>query len=112
LEAETIIHDSLETMIMQVTILPDWDAHNCEIAEEREVHVAEVHAPPMTRSSSRLKRAKVGQNVSEDSEPSTHTSVKGSVIPVESGKNDSSESIEMIPESSVFNQLKMEPIIS
>jgi hypothetical protein len=73
LESETIIQDSLEILIMQVTFLPDWDAHNCEIAEEREVYVAEVQAPPMTRSSSRLKRAKLGQNVSEDSELSTNT---------------------------------------
>jgi hypothetical protein len=112
LETETIIQDSLETMIMQVTILPDWDAHNCEITEEREVHVAEVQAPPMTRSSSRLKRAKLGQNVSKDSEPSTHTSVKGSVLPVGAGEIDSSKSEVIIPESSTFNQFEIEPIIS
>jgi hypothetical protein len=35
---------------MLVTILPDWDAYNCEIAEEREVHVAEVQAPTMSRA--------------------------------------------------------------
>jgi hypothetical protein len=97
---------------MQVTILPYWDAHNCEVAEEREIHVAEVQSPSVTRSSSRLKRAKLRQNISEESEPSNSTNVKGSVIPVEPGKNDSSESIEMISESSVFNQFKIEPIIS
>jgi hypothetical protein len=98
---------------MQVTSLPDWDAHNCEmIAEEREVHVAEVQAPPMTRSSSRLKRAKLGQNVSKDSEPSTNTNAKGSSIPVESEKNGSSQPEVIIPESSTFNQFEIEPISS
>ncbi len=79
LESETIIQDNLETLIMQVTLLPEWDEPNCEIVEEREVHVAEVQPPPMTRSSSRLKRAKLGQNVSEDSEPNNNASAKGSL---------------------------------
>ncbi len=103
LEAETIFQDSLETLIMQVTILPDWDAHNCEIAEEREVHVAEVHAPLTTRSTT---------HDLKDSEPSTHTSVKGSVLAVDAGKIDSSKSEVIIPESSTFNQFEIEPIIS
>jgi hypothetical protein len=47
LESETIIQDSLETLIMQVTPLPEWDEPNCEIVEEREVHLAEVQAPPI-----------------------------------------------------------------
>jgi hypothetical protein len=71
-----------------------------------------VHATPMTRSSSRLKRAKLGQNVSKDSEPSTYTSDKGSVKPVDTGENDSSESESRIPELSTLNQFDIEPIIS
>ncbi len=111
LESETIIQDSLKTLVMQVTLLPDWDAHNCETAEEREVHVAEVKSPPMTRSSSRLKRAKLGQNVSKDSEPTTNTSAKGSLIPVETEKNGSSKPEVIIPESSTFNKFEIEPIV-
>jgi hypothetical protein len=112
LELETIIQDSLEALIMQVTLLPDWDAHNCEIAEEREVHVAEVQAPPMTRSSSRLKRAKLGQNVSKDSEPTSNMSAKGSLIPVATEKSGSSKPEVIVPESSTFNQFEIESIVS
>jgi hypothetical protein len=66
----------------------------------------------MTRSSSRLKRAKLGQNVSKDSEPSTNTSAKGSLMPVETEKNGSSKSEVIIPELLTFNPFEIKPIIS
>jgi hypothetical protein len=60
LDAESIIDGSLEELISQIPILPDWDVHNEDISEEREVHVGEVYSPPTTRSSRRLKTSKTG----------------------------------------------------
>ena len=57
-DVATIISDSLEALITQVTVLPDWHDHNREICLEREVHVGEVNSPLATRRSSRLKRHK------------------------------------------------------
>jgi hypothetical protein len=59
-DAESIINDSLEELVSLITILPDWDNHNDDISEEREVQVGEVYSPPTTRSSRRLKRSKIG----------------------------------------------------
>ncbi len=59
-DAKSIMDDSLEELISLITILPDWDIHNDDISEEREVHVGEVYSPPTTRSSRRLKRSKIG----------------------------------------------------
>ncbi len=103
-DVATIISDSLEALITQVTVLPDWHEHNREICLEREVHVGEVHSPPATRRSSRLKRHKSGaqppsqpkliseQPISDNDEP---------VEPIESGSN-----------SSNFNQFEVQPITS
>ncbi len=41
-EATYIFENSLEELITQVTILPDWYEHNSEITEERETHVGEA----------------------------------------------------------------------
>ncbi len=41
-EATFIFENSLEELITQVTIWPDWHEHNSETTEERETHVGRL----------------------------------------------------------------------
>ena len=58
-DATCILENSLEELITQVTILPDWHEHNSEITEERETHVGEACSSLAARRSSRNKRARL-----------------------------------------------------
>ena len=68
-EATCIFESSLEELITQVTILPDWYEHNSEITEERETHVGEACSPLKARRSSRNKQAKLSAKSSAGTIP-------------------------------------------
>jgi hypothetical protein len=110
-DAESIIDDSLEELISLITILPDWDSHNDDISEEREVHVGEAYSPPSTRSSRRLKRSKIGTQ--SPLKPSRDNKVSEKVAKQSIPADDESlEPIETVPKKSTFNQFEVQPISS
>jgi hypothetical protein len=41
-DTESIIDDSLEELVSQITILPEWDGHNEDVVEGREVSTPKV----------------------------------------------------------------------
>ncbi len=103
-DVATIISDSLEALITQVTVLPDWDDHNREVSLEREVHVGEVHSPPATRRSTRLKRHKSGVRLTVEPKSTLEQPI--------SGNDESVEPIGSNSRSSSFNQFEVQPITS
>jgi hypothetical protein len=105
-DAESIIDDSLEELISLITILPDWDIHNDNISEEREVHVGEVSSPPTTRSSRRLKRSKIGTQSPLKPHHSNKVSEKVAKQPIPAD-DESLEPIETVPKISTFNQFEV-----
>jgi hypothetical protein len=114
-DAESIIDNSLEELISLITILPDWDSHNDDISEEREVHVGEVYSPPITRSSRRrLKRSKVGTQSPLQPPHADKVSEKVAKQPTIPANNDESlEPIQTVPKIiSTFNQFEIQPISS
>jgi hypothetical protein len=103
-DVATIISDTLEALTTQVTVLPDWHEHNREICLEREVHEGEVHSPPATRRSNRLKRHKSGVQPPFQPKLISEQPISGNDEPV--------EPIESSSKSSNFNQFEVQPITS
>ena len=110
-DAESIIEDSLDELISLITILPDWDSHNDDISEEREVHVEEAYSPPTTRSSRRLKKAKI-ETQSPLKLPHANKSKKRVTKQPIPADDESLEPIEAGPKNSTFNQFEVQPISS
>jgi hypothetical protein len=111
MDAESIINDSLEELISLITILPDWDSHNDDISEEREVHVGEAYSPPTTRSSRRLKRSKIGTQSPLKLHHANRVREKVAKQPIPAN-DESLEPIETGPKMSTFNQFEIHPISS
>ncbi len=103
-DVATIICDSLEALITQVTVLPDWHDHNREISLEREVHVGEAHSPPTTRRSNRLKRHKSGVQPPVEPKSISEQPISGNDEPV--------EPIGSSSKSANFNPFEVQPITS
>jgi hypothetical protein len=103
-DVATIISDSLEALITQVTVLPDWHDHNREINLERDVHVGEVHSPPATRRCTRLKRHKSGAQPPVEPKSILEQPISGNDEPVEPIGSSSG--------SSNFNPFEVQPITS
>ncbi len=63
-EAIDILAESIEELLLQISVLPDWNEHNNEVHRYREVQLEELeeatsqHLPRVLRSS-RLKRPRV-----------------------------------------------------
>ena len=113
-DATCIFESSLEELITQVTILPDWQEHNSEIAEERETHVGEAYSPPAARRSSRNKRAKLSPKSSAATTPGDGT-MEDKEMPLE--ETDSQEEnvkdpdpFTLEPKTSTYNKIEIEPI--
>ncbi len=108
-EAICIFGSSLEELITQVTILPDWHEHNSEITEERETHVGEACSPLAARRSSRNKQAKLSAKSSAVTIPDEGTK-KAKDKPLEetgSLEDDSCDTLTIEPKSSSYNKLKL-----
>ena len=113
-DATGILENSLEELITQVTILPDWHEHNSEITEERETHVGEACSPPAARRSSRNKRAKLSPKSSAATTPGDGT-MEDREKPLE--ETDSQEEdlkdpdpFTLEPKTSIYNKIEIEPI--
>jgi hypothetical protein len=103
-DVATIISDSIEAVITQITILPDWHNHNSEVSLRREVYVGEAHSPPITRRSSRLKKHKSGAQRPLKPKSTLEQPISGNDEPL--------EPIEASSKSSNFNQVEVQPITS
>ncbi len=57
-EIMDIFTNSLEGLILQISVLPDWHEHNREVNEELEVYAVESDPLPRILRSSKLKRSK------------------------------------------------------
>jgi hypothetical protein len=110
-DAESIITDNLEELVSLIMILPDWDIHNDDISEEREVHVGEVYSPPTTRGSRRLKRSKIGTQSPLKPPHANKVSEKVAKQPIPAN-DESLGPIETVPKISTFNQFEEQPISS
>ncbi len=111
-EATCIFESSLEELITQVTILPDWYEHNSEITEERETHVGEACSPLAARRSSRNKQAKLSAKSSAVTIPDEGIK-KVEDMPLEetgSLEDDSCDPLTIEPKSSSYNKIEIEPI--
>jgi hypothetical protein len=108
-EATCILESSLEELITQVTILPDWYEHNREITEERETHVGEPCSPLAARRSSRNKQAKLSAKSSAVTIPDEETK-QAEDKPLEetdSLEDDSCDPLTIEATSSSYNKLKL-----
>jgi hypothetical protein len=111
-KATCIFESSLEELITQVIILPDWHEHNSETTEERETHVGEVCSPLAARRSSRNKQAKLSAKSSAATIPVEGTK-KAEDKPFEetgSLEDDSCDPLTIEPKSSSYNKIEIEPI--
>ena len=108
-EVTCIFESSLEELITQVTILPDWYEHNSEITEERETHVGKACSPLKSRRSSRNKQAKLSAKSSPGTIPDEGAK-KAEDEPLEetgSLEDDSCDPLTIEPKSSSYNKLKL-----
>ncbi len=106
-----ILSESIEELMLQISILPDWHEHNFEVHQHREVQLEETIPQPRVLRSSRLKKPRV----------STETSVKPKIGPIEKpivevstdpDKNDAVQPIKIDHKSSNFNKFEVDPIKS
>ena len=110
-DAIDILAESIEELILQTSILPDWHEHNFEVHQHREVQLEETIPQPRVLRSSRLKRPRV----------STETTVKPISGPIKKpivevstdpDKNDAVQPIKIDHKSSNFNKFEVDPIKS
>jgi hypothetical protein len=106
-EATCIFESSLEELITQVTILPDWYEHNSEITEEREIHVGEACSPLAPRRSSRNKRAKLSAKSSAVTIPDEGTNKAEPLEETDSLEDDSCDQLTIEPKSSFCNKIEI-----
>ncbi len=110
-EATCILESSLEELITQVTILPDWYEHNSEITEERETHVGEACSPLAARRSSRNKKVKLATKSSAVTAPDevTINPKEKPLKEADSREDDLSDPdpFTLEPKSSTCNKLKL-----
>jgi hypothetical protein len=111
-EATCIFESSLEELITQLTILPDWYEHNSEVAEERETHVGEACSPLAARRSGRNKKAKLSGKSSAKTSPNEGV-MEAEDKPLEetdSQEDNSCDPLTIEPKSSSYNKIEIEPI--
>jgi hypothetical protein len=108
-EIMDIFTNSLEELILQISVLPDWHGHNREVNEELEVYLDESDPLPRTLRSSKLKRSKLTES-SNSKERDTNSD--SSQIILEPKSNDSFEPMEINSKTSNFNKFEIEPIKS
>ena len=112
--AINVLAESIEEMILQISILPDWNEHTDEVHRHREVQLEELEEAtsqptPRVLRSSRLKKPRV----------STENSGKPKIVPIEetmpevstdSDRKDEVQPIKLDPKSSNFNKFEVDPI--
>jgi hypothetical protein len=110
-DAIDILAESIEELMLQISILPDWHEHNFEVHQHREVQLEETIPQPRVLRSSRLKRPRV----------STETSVKPKIGPIKKtivevstdpDENGAVQPIKIDHKSSNFNKFGVDPIKS
>ena len=115
-DAINILTESIEDLLIQISMLPDWNEHNNEVHSHREVQLEELEEttsqlPPRVLRSSRLKRPRVSTENSEKSRngPFKEAMPKGGT---DLDRNDAVHPIKIDPKSSNFNKFEVDPIKS
>jgi hypothetical protein len=109
-DAIDILAESIEELILQISILPGWHEHNFEVHQHREVQLEETIPQPRVLRSSRLKKPRVSTETSvKPNGPIKKTIAEASTDP---DKHDAVQPIKIDPKSSNFNKFEVDPIKS
>ncbi len=114
-EAIDILAESIEDLLLQISILPDWHEHHKEVHQYREVQLEETIPQSRVLRSSRLKKPKLSISLLRSqgnrnmvlSKRQCQKSVRTDPV-----KNDSVQPIKIDLKISNFNKFEVDPIKS